>query len=356
MTTPVSYFVQTAPYELSLSRISLNFTDYEFQNSTQEIPSYQCISSSSFQFVLLPIIYSVVFVLSFLGNGVALGYLLKKWQRSPQAKIFILNLIILDLLFTLCLPFQITYHVLGNTWIFGEIMCKISSCLFFGNIYSCTLFLTCICVDRYIAVVHPIRYLKLQRPLYRILVSAAIWLLFLFVLFFVFSKRMTNTFSDGRTACMENFSSKSWSGRLVTINLLTSIVGFFIPFSVTLTCYALITKRILLMAQGKQSAQHLKKKALGTILLVICVLTLSFLPFHVIQVLHSLARGGVLHSFVLLHFTCGARRVMMGVASLNSCLDPLVYYFSAEDIRVELPCFCKKGIKTSSESTSNNIV
>nr|XP_015205157.1 PREDICTED: lysophosphatidic acid receptor 6-like [Lepisosteus oculatus] len=322
-------------------------------SSTGEEASYRCIDSTSFQFVLLPLVYTPVFVLSCLGNGTALWHLCRTWRRSSQAKVFIINLIILDVLFTLCLPLQISYHALGNMWVFGEVMCKITSCLFFSNIYSCTLFLTCVCVDRYVAVVHPIKYLRLQRPLYRVVVSCIIWLMFLFVVMFIFSKRTTNVLPDGRIACMENFSSKSWSSRLAAINIMSSIAGFFLPFSATLTCYVLIGKRIMALTRGKQSTLHLKKKSLRTIMVVIGVLTVSFLPYHIIQTLHTLARVRVLPSSSLLRFTCGARKVVMGVASLNSCLDPIVYYLSGEDIKFELPCFCKENITSSTETTSN---
>ncbi|MGH0130000.1 UNVERIFIED_CONTAM: hypothetical protein FKN15_040511 [Acipenser sinensis] len=135
-------------------------------------------------------------------------------------------------------------------------MCKTTSSLFFANIYGCTMFLTCICVDRYIAVVHPIKYLKLQRPVYRALVSCVIWLVIaIVVLTYAFSGRTANRFADGKISCMENFGKKSWSGWLAPIAISSSIAGFFLPFFSIVTCYSLIARRIMGMTrEAKRSA------------------------------------------------------------------------------------------------------
>ncbi|XP_033907487.3 lysophosphatidic acid receptor 6-like [Acipenser ruthenus] len=321
-------------------------------NSSGHEGAYEC--RVSFQSTLLPVVYSLLFVLSLLGNFTALTSLLKNWRCSSQATAFTLNLIIIDVLFTLSLPLQIYYYANGNNWIFGEFMCKTTSSLFFANIYGCTMFLTCICMDRYIAVMHPIKYLKLQRPVYRALVSFVIWLVIaIVVLTYAFSGRTANRFADGKISCMENFGKKSWSGWLAPIAISSSIAGFFLPFFSIVTCYSLIARRIMGMTQGKQRGQHVKKKSLRTILVVLGVLIISFLPFHVVQILHTLARIQVLPSLSLLPFTCGARTVVMGLACLNSSLDPVVYYFSAENFQL-LPFCHRKDSSRSSESTSNN--
>lgn len=45
------------------------------------------------------------------------------------------------------------------------------------NVIGCPLLLTCMCIERYLAVVRPVLYLKARRWEYRVAVSSVVWLL-----------------------------------------------------------------------------------------------------------------------------------------------------------------------------------
>ncbi|KAM6895792.1 uncharacterized protein FYW49_019674 [Xenentodon cancila] len=45
------------------------------------------------------------------------------------------------------------------------------------NLIGCPLLLACMCVERYLAVIRPVLYLRVRRWEYRVAVSAAVWLL-----------------------------------------------------------------------------------------------------------------------------------------------------------------------------------
>lgn len=45
------------------------------------------------------------------------------------------------------------------------------------NLIGCPLLLTCMCVERYLAVVKPVLYLRLRRWEYRMAVSAVVWVI-----------------------------------------------------------------------------------------------------------------------------------------------------------------------------------
>ncbi|XP_015675886.2 platelet-activating factor receptor-like [Protobothrops mucrosquamatus] len=299
----------------------------------------QCVAEASFQHLLLPIIYSLVCILSLASNGVALWSSWVYRAQAPPIMIFIYNLIIIDLLFALSLPLQAVYHARHNDWPFGEGLCKATNALFLANMFSCTLFLACICLERYVAVLHPVLYLRLKWPLYRVLLSIAIWSLVGIGLLIFFSKStVTHLFSNGNTACMENFPAQVWSGSLAAMILSSSALGFFLPFLTIIICSIVIAHRIMNLGHGTMQASSLRRHSLQTLLMVTSLLTFCFLPFHTIHVLHALGRIGVLSAPGLLHFTCSAQRAAMALASINSALDPLVYYFNMKPAHWKLPC------------------
>ncbi|XP_029437726.1 lysophosphatidic acid receptor 6-like [Rhinatrema bivittatum] len=328
-----------------LSHYSSNCTDCALNTTPPSHNGTECEERADFQYVMFPAVYSIVFVLGLAGNLLALWYFISTKTATTTTNVFKVNLATIDLIFVLTLPFKVVYHALGNNWIFGEAMCKITGSLFFTNLYGSTLFLTCICVDRYIAVVHPIRSLQLKKPLYRIVACMVMWLILAAaIMYLIFRGRLTNTFKNGHVACMENFSSKSWKGHISGVSIFAALFGFFIPLVVIIICYSLIARKLMVTGGVRRSSDTIKKKALRTILVVLVVLLLCFVPYHVIQLIHTLRRINVFSSCSLVRFTYAARHATMALNSLNSCLDPLVYYFSAEKF-VWKPTCCGRQLR-----------
>ncbi|CAM4676117.1 unnamed protein product [Leuciscus chuanchicus] len=98
--------------------------------------------------ILIPLFFSLVVVLSCIGNILVLVTL------ALYENVFILNLALSNLLFTFGLPFWASYFIWG--WTFGDIGCKAVKFLFYVGFYSSVLFLTLMTIQRYMAVVHPL--------------------------------------------------------------------------------------------------------------------------------------------------------------------------------------------------------
>lgn len=300
-----------------------------------------CSESADFQYVLFPVIYSLVFVLGLAGNLFVLGYFLWTRTATAPANVFLVNLAIIDLLFVLTLPFRIAYHVLHNDWLLGEVLCKITGCLFFANLYGSSLFLTCICLERYVAVVHPLWHLQFRQPRYRVVAAVVVWAVLVgAILYLALRGPLTSSFPDGRTACLENFSSGSWKGRISSVSIFAAVVGFLLPLTLIGVCYSLIAWRLLASPGMQPGSRAAKRKALRTVLVVLGVFLVCFAPYHLVQLIHTLGRVGTLGGCPLIRATYIARRITMALTSLNACLDPLVYYFAAERFSWQ-PEWCK---------------
>ncbi|KAJ8282002.1 hypothetical protein COCON_G00045210 [Conger conger] len=332
----------------------MNFTQSNYSNVTKGCEGER----ADFQYLLLPVVYSLVFVLAMTGNLTALVHFLRTRSATHPSHIFLVNLCVIDLLFALTLPFNVVYHARQNDWPFGEAMCKINGALFFGNLYGSSLFLMLISLDRYLAVSHPLRALRMRNPKYRILLSCLVWtVLASVILYLTLRGPLTRPFpATGHIACMENFSSESWRGRISSVSLLAAALGFFLPLLVIATCYPLIACKLLaharVMEQGSSSsatssvlsAHHItgkvKKKALRMVLLVLGVFLVCFAPYHLNQLVHTLHRMALLSGCSVIRVTYPARRVAMALCSLNSCLDPVVYCLASENFHWDRRNWC----------------
>lgn len=86
--------------------------------------------------VLFPIFYSVVFIISACGNSLVLYVICQKKQKFNSTSIYLVNLALSDTLFTLTLPGRITYYIRHFDWPFGDILCRMTTLLFFANTYA----------------------------------------------------------------------------------------------------------------------------------------------------------------------------------------------------------------------------
>ncbi|XP_069774862.1 lysophosphatidic acid receptor 6 [Narcine bancroftii] len=288
-----------------------------------------CSYEAHFQYYLFPAVYTFVFVVGLIGNVSALCIFIKETKKASRSFIYIANLIIVDLIYICTLPFRIHYHLKMNNWIFGDITCRITGTFFFANIYLSVIFLSLICMDRYIAVVHPRKYIRMRGTNCSLVTSALVWAMALATMLpLIFGGSLNTPWTNNTTACFENFDFETWSNRLVVYNIMPFLLGFFLPFTIMIIFYPLAAKKI----SKFKSSVH-KKKAFTMICIIMVISILCFVPFHFTHLLHFLARMNFIQNCAFKTFLYKTRRMTMALVSLNCCLDPLIYFFATNKFK-----------------------
>lgn len=270
------------------------------------------------------IIYALVFLLSLLGNTLVMLVILYSRVSRSVTDVYLLNLTMADLLFTLTLPIWAASKAKG--WIFGTPLCKLVSLLKEINFYSGILLLACISVDRYLAIVHATRTLTQKRHWVKF-ICIGIWALSLILALPIFVFRKTVYSHNSSPVCYEDIGAGTTKLRMV-MRVLPQIFGFLLPLLIMLFCYGL-TLRTLFQAHMGQ-----KHRAMRVIFAVVLVFLLCWLPFNLVLVSDTLMRMGVIAE------TC-ERRTEIGQALnateilgfLHSCLNPLIYAFIGQKFR-----------------------
>ncbi|XP_048475970.1 cysteinyl leukotriene receptor 1-like [Rhincodon typus] len=284
-------------------------------------------SDNEFKFPVFVRAYSVILILGLIGNTVALYVFLKLTQHKTASTVFMINLAISDLFFTLTLPYRITYYV-QHDWNLGSFLCRITTYAFYVNLYSSIFFLMALSIFRYIAILHPIwsrSTVTVRRSLW---VSLGIWIFvgLVSVPFLLAASKCEN----GTCRCFEP-SNMSWS-QIQKMNYFAFVVGFLIPFLTILVCYVRIIHRLMGLASTMRTNGRSRRKSMYMIIIVLSSFLFCFLPYHVIRTvhLHFMVQGG-----------CGATAwflqraivVTICLAAANSCLNPLLYYFAGENFQ-----------------------
>ncbi|XP_007889734.2 lysophosphatidic acid receptor 6 [Callorhinchus milii] len=287
-----------------------------------------CNIDDSFKYTLYGCVFSMVFFLGLISNCIALYIFVFSLKLRNETTIYMTNLAISDLLFVFTLPLRIFYYATRN-WPFGDVLCKISGTLFLTNMYGSILFLTCISVDRFLAIVHPFRSRTLRTKRNAKIVCVAVWLTVLAGSVPATFFQTTSARNNKTKTCFENFSNKTWKNYLSKIVIFIEIVGFVIPLILNLSCFSMVLKTLrnpFTLSRGKFKRKKVLKMVIVHFLIFIC----CFVPYNTTLVVYSLVRTGSVSNCSVVKIVKTMYPITLCIAVSNCCFDPIVYYFTSE--------------------------
>ncbi|MEE6478608.1 hypothetical protein FKM82_011892 [Ascaphus truei] len=291
--------------------------------------------------IIVPTVYLVVFLIGLPANGIAFWVLTAKTKKMPST-LLLLNLALADLLFMLALPFKITYHYLGNNWIFGETLCRTVTAIFYGNMYCSILFLMGISIDRYVALVHPFVAMDLRRWRISIVISIGIWLVVIAAMsLFLFVPQSKSFEEPSITTCHDIWATCNGYEWYTQYFLGLFSLGFAIPLAVVLFCYVSI---LVVLTRKRESHRHV----IQLIVLVLLTFTLCFTPSNILLFLHYKEQKWECHNQLYIWYM-----VAVSLCSFNSCIDPFIYYYISHDFRTILKDTFSCGTKSNSEASGS---
>ncbi|CAM9692163.1 S-geranylgeranyl-glutathione receptor P2RY8-like [Lampetra fluviatilis] len=293
--------------------------------------------------IVQPIIYIIVIIVSLPVNAAALWFLVNPTvnvKRTPST-VFTKNLAAVDLLYLLFLPLAIAYNFNGNDWRFGTVLCHVVVSLTYLNAHCSIFLLTCISVDRYLALVHPVKSRPWRTPRYAAALSAVMWALMVLSIVPAVTVQLVTCVKGPNfgpvTTCLDVFTKQDGLF-LAKYSLGFFFLAFLVPFAVTAFCYVAI---VLSLRRRTREGAHLRVEMRKSIFLCATVLTafcLCFVPTNATlftHVLRILLKGNT--SLYKVYKIC------LALASLNTCLDSFVYYTISKPFRLKvrgLLCCC----------------
>ncbi|CAL8396835.1 unnamed protein product [Gadus morhua 'NCC'] len=267
-------------------------------------------------------------------NSLALYVFCGASTQSSAPVVYTINLAIADLLVALSLSARIALYHSGGSCLACSYVHNFS---YFVNMYCSILFLTSICIDRYLAVVHASGTLHRWRTAGAArCLSALVWFIAVVV-----------TYSF-QTAALEFGNSCVLLPTLFYLTVLEFLLPLLAVVGFTLRVACFLSSAPSGRGHAPMPRQSLERRARAVRLLatVLVVFTVCFTPFHVRQALvYFRVRGGG---------GGGARgggggegeegpgkeagqvlayHVTVTLSSLNSCLDPVVYCFVTDSFK-----------------------
>ncbi|KAG7485835.1 somatostatin receptor type 5-like [Solea senegalensis] len=291
--------------------------------------------------IFIPLIYGIVCVVGLLGNTLVIHVVVNYTRNESVTNIYILNLAIADELFMLGLPFLAVQNALLS-WPFGSLMCRVVMTVDAINQFTSIFCLTVMSVDRYLAVVHPIRSSWWRRPHVAKAISATVWAVSIVVVLpvVVFADVLKD---DGNCSIVWPEPADVWKTSFIVY---TCTVGFFCPLLVICLCYLLIVIKVRSVGKRAQATSSRRRKSerkiTRMVVVVVAVFVLCWLPFYALNIVNLLVvlpgdfRG--LYFFVVV------------LSYANSCANPILYGFLSDNFKRGF----RKALCRNSRRVKNN--
>ncbi|NXP56693.1 LPAR5 protein, partial [Heliornis fulica] len=300
---------------MSASNVSQTCNDYSFNHH-----------------LLLPG-YLLVFITGLMLNVTALWIFIRYLRLKSVVLIYMVNLAVSDLTFTLPLPLRLYYYS-HHHWPFGNTLCQVSGSVFQINMYGSCLFLLCINLDRYVAIVHPLRWRHLRRPKVAKILCLMVWVvIFMGSIPTAIVHKQNHCELENQTVylCFESFSDNMWQNNLFPLIVLAEILGFLLPLSSVTYCSIRVFQEL---CQNSQARTLRQQKTIRLLLVNLVIFIICFVPYNTTLAVYGLIKARVMKVDKATQVSVRQALILtMLLASMNCTLDPLIYYFSTEGFR-----------------------
>ncbi|XP_038158260.1 lysophosphatidic acid receptor 4-like [Cyprinodon tularosa] len=254
-------------------------------------------------------IYGCIVALGLPLNVVSLWILLRHHGRKSPSAVFMVNLAISDVLLIISLTVKVIFYA-SESWNPGNMLCVWFVMLFRNNVRTSSIFITFISVDRLLAVVYPLRSRLVRTSANAVKGSVLVWLIVVLV---------NVPESVGFLRTIDNhtcFDPDSVNGTNdIHEETLERTIGYFqLVLLLTMLVINIVSTAMVSCTLQRHLSESAKVNNKLNVMLIfvmnLMMFIVFFLPVSLVVFFHHL------------------RPVLNCLASVNCCLDPLLYYFS----------------------------
>ncbi|CAG2228144.1 TACR3 [Mytilus edulis] len=288
--------------------------------------------------------FIILILVAAVGNLVVIWIVLAHKRMRTVTNYFLVNLAVADALISILNTLFTSTFLMYQDWWYGNIWCKFTMFISICTVVASVLTLMAIAIDRYMAIIHPLRPRPTRRVVLAILciwtVSIALALPNLMYGTLITYPNITQktcgpVWSDGTPA---ESKIDFW------YNVVIIIVSYVIPMAILILAYSRIGKELWGHRAIGENTQlqydriQSKRRVVKMMIFVVIVFGVCWLPYHLYFLLASSVPDITLAENVQQIYL-----VIYWIAMSNSMYNPIIYCWMNERFRsgfIEAFCFC----------------
>lgn len=277
----------------------------------------------------------VIVVMALLGNTLVICAVVYNHRMRTITNYLIVNVSVCDLLYTIIVtPVQMVeifelYHWALGSFSAATLFCKVTNFLQLTFVTSSLLTFSALAVDRYFAVMSPLRR-KITKKMFLATLSC-VWLVASCVCFPVFhAMKVKNV--NGTLSCMEKWADdeqkSTFLSRTYTVTLF--VIMYCVPLLATTISYSRISWFLWLrrtpgtqLEVNQRYTDKSKKKVIKMLITVVVLFVCCWLPLQIVTFVVFY------HGPVSPHWYTLCTTLMC----INACLNPIIYAIFSENYR-----------------------
>ncbi|XP_072316633.1 C-C chemokine receptor type 8 [Eucyclogobius newberryi] len=262
-------------------------------------------------------------------------------KLKTMTDVCLLNLASSDLLLAASLPLWATSSQ-------TLVSCKVITGLYQLGLYSGTLFVTFMSVDRYLAIVHAVRALRVRSLHYGIIISIIIWIISIAMAMpaVIFANVETDD-NDASPKCGQRYPESSVDFWKEFRNFSENILTLFVCLPIMLFCYV---KILIVLSKARNSN---KDKAVKLILIIVCMFVVCWVPYNLTVFLQTLQLHGFLYTCLAHQNINTALFVSQIIALSHCCVNPIIYAFVGQKFRKSVSSLLLRCIHKRDQRRAN---
>ncbi|XP_017031313.1 allatostatin-A receptor [Drosophila kikkawai] len=315
----------------TLANISLANTTRSDENITSFFTEEEWLALTGILPWLVGFTFGAIAITGFLGNLLVILVVVFNNNMRSTTNLMIVNLAVADLLFViLCIPFTAADYV-TDYWPFGGFWCRSVQYLIVVTAFASIYTLVLMSIDRFLAVVHPIRSRMMRTENITMVAIVTLWVVILVVSVPVAFINDFAVMSDGkRSIGMCTFKANDYiSPRTFQVSFFIS--SYLLPLMIISGLYVRMIMRLWHQGSGvrmSKESQRGRKRVTRLVVVVVIAFASLWLPIQLILLLKSLDIIQI-NSLPKVVMQVSAQTL----AYSSSCINPLLYAFLSDNFR-----------------------
>ncbi|XP_052792897.1 neuropeptide receptor 15-like [Mya arenaria] len=297
---------------------------------------------------------------------VVLSVLCNKKMRTSMTNLLITNLAVADLLIMVLGIPEIVEFMRNLGWTLGLVTCKINRFVLVSALYGSILTLVAISVERYIAIIQPIKAHILCNKRRLAVVLGCVWpLSWTAALPTALFNSLHHSGPDSIQFCMLRFPANHDKTFLV-FKYTESVLFYYIPMCVQIVLYTIISKHLFtgtdrlyrrvhvrdmhgMSVERVSDALNARRGVVKMLILSVFVYFVSYSPHQILLIYNTVSPTSFHENWSSLVFT-------MIIAYVNSAANPVLYSIFSQNFRQCYRQFILRlvGVRTAERKIPNH--